>query len=71
VEALVNEDQVSTGDAQRGKMQADVGGGKSRLRETEPVERVDPDADDHQTQASLEPATIPPKKRSVAPVLPS
>jgi multidrug resistance efflux pump len=68
VEALVNEDQVSTGDARRSKMQADVGGVKGRLRETEPIERVDPDAGGHQPQASPEPATIPPKKRSAAPV---
>lgn len=69
MEALVNEDQVSTGDAQRGKMQADVGGGKSRLPETGPIERVDQDAGGHQPEASPAPATIPPpKRRSAAPV---
>jgi RND family efflux transporter MFP subunit len=68
VEALVNEDQVSTSDAQRGKMQADVGGGKGRLPETGPIERVDPDAGGHQPQASPEAATFPPKKRRAAPV---
>jgi multidrug resistance efflux pump len=66
VEALVNEDQVSTGDAQRAQMQADVGGGKGRLPEQEPIERVDPDAGTHQPQASPAPATIPAKKRSAA-----
>jgi hypothetical protein len=59
VEALVNAHQVSTSDVQRGKMQADVGGGKGRLPETGPIERVDPDAGGHQPQASPEPATIP------------
>jgi RND family efflux transporter MFP subunit len=68
VEALVNEDQVSTSDAQRGKMQADVGGDKGRLPETGPIERVDPDAGGHQPQASPEAATFPPKKRGAAPV---
>jgi multidrug resistance efflux pump len=68
VEALVNEDRVSTGDAQRGKMQADVGGGIGRLPETKPIGRVDPDAGDHQQQVSPEPAVIPPKKRSAASV---
>jgi multidrug resistance efflux pump len=68
VEAFVNEDQVSTSDAQRGKMQADVGGDKGRLLETGPIERVDPDAGGHQPQASPEAATFPPKKRGAAPV---
>jgi multidrug resistance efflux pump len=68
VEALVNEDQVSTNDAQRGKKQADVGGGKGRLPETGPIERADPDAGGHQPQASPEAATFPPKKRRAAPV---
>jgi hypothetical protein len=68
VEALVNEDQVSTGDAQRDKTQADVGGGKARLPETDPIERVDRDAGRHQPKASQKPATIPSKKRSAAPI---
>jgi multidrug resistance efflux pump len=68
VEALVNEDQVSTGDAQRAQMQADVGGGKARLPEKEPIERVDPEAGTHQPQASPAPATIPRRKHSAAPV---
>ena len=67
MEALVNEDQVSTSDVQRAKMQADVGGGKGRLLEKEPVERVDPDAGAHQPEASPAPATIRPRKRSAAP----
>jgi multidrug resistance efflux pump len=66
VEALVNEDQVSTGDAQRAQMRVDVGGGKGRLPENEPIERVDPDAGAHQPQASQAPPTILPKKRSAA-----
>jgi multidrug resistance efflux pump len=68
VEALVNEDQISTGDAQHAQMQADIGGGKGRLPEKEPIERVDPDAGTHQPKASPAPATIPPGKRGVAPV---
>ena len=68
MEALVNEDQVSTGDAQRDKTQADVGGGKARLPETDPIERVDRDAGRHQPKASQKPATIPSKKRSAAPI---
>jgi multidrug resistance efflux pump len=68
VEAVVNEDQVSTGDAQRGKMQADAGGGRGRLPEAEPIGRVDSDAGHHQPQASPEPAVIPPKKRNAASV---
>ena len=67
MEAVVNEDQVSTSDVQRAKMQADVGGGKGRLLEKEPVERVDPDAVAHQPEASPAPATIRPRKRSAAP----
>jgi multidrug resistance efflux pump len=68
VEALVNEDQVSTSDAQRAQMQADVGGGKGRLPETAPIERVDPDAGGHQPQASPAPAAIPFKQRGAAQV---
>jgi multidrug resistance efflux pump len=68
VESLVNEDRVPTSDAPRGKMQADVGGGKGRLPETEPVERVDPEASGQQPQASPDPATIPLRKRSAAPL---
>ncbi|MGY3586681.1 multidrug resistance efflux pump [Bradyrhizobium sp. USDA 4341] len=68
MEALVNGDQVSTGDAQHDKMQADIGGGKARLPEAEHIERVDPDAGGHQSQASPESATIPSKKRNAASV---
>jgi multidrug resistance efflux pump len=67
VEALVNEDRVSTGAAPRAHMQADVGGGQGRLPEKEPIARVDPDAGGHQPQASPAPATILPSKRSAAP----
>ena len=66
MEALVNEDQVSTSDVQRTEMRADLGGGKDRLLETEPVERVDPDAGAHHPGASPAPATIHPRKRSAA-----
>jgi multidrug resistance efflux pump len=69
VAAVVNEDQALTSDAQRAEMQADVGGGKGRLPEAEPIERADPDAGGHQPQASPAPATSPLKKRSAAPVL--
>jgi multidrug resistance efflux pump len=67
VEALVNEDQVSTSDASRVQIQADVGGGKGRLPETAPVERVDPDAGGSQPQASPAPGAIALKQRSSAP----
>jgi multidrug resistance efflux pump len=68
VEALVDEDQVSAGDAQRAEMRADVGRGNGRSPETEPVERINPDAGGHQPQASPDSATNPPGKRSAAPV---
>jgi multidrug resistance efflux pump len=65
VAALVNEDQISIGDAQHAAMPVDVG--KGRLPE-EPVERVDPDACGHEPLASPAPATITRRQRSVAPV---
>ncbi|OSJ26646.1 multidrug transporter [Bradyrhizobium japonicum] len=47
-------------------MQADVGGGKARRPEIEPVERVDPDAGGHHPQASPESAMVPPKRNSAS-----
>jgi multidrug resistance efflux pump len=69
VGAVVNEDEVSTSDAQRAEMQADPGGGKGWLPEAELNERVDPGAGGQQPQASSAPTTSPLKERSAAPVL--
>lgn len=65
----INEDQASISDAQRTKMQADVGRGKDRLPETELIECVNPDAGCHQPQVSPAPAKSPIRKRSAAPLL--
>jgi multidrug resistance efflux pump len=66
VEALVSENQATISEAQRAKTQADVGRGKERSPETEPIESITPDADFKQPQASPTPTTIPVKKRRAA-----